>query len=677
MPRFTCSSLAFALASILAAPPAFAHGESGPSPATDRNVVASVTPHRFDLEIAPSHALAFDETSFWSGLSLGGHVAFGLGGERSGSSSSLRSFLGGAQLGYDHQVSSGLVFGVVGDISFPYFSGDGVLTSRASTTTKLDLVSTVRARVGYALGHALLYGTGGFAWSQARFDEAAGAGDSAGAVVRHPLGWTAGAGAAWAIAPGWSVSLEYLFDRFGGASGSFASGAGYESAPLDLHSLRVGFDWHFGGAADSGHGKTTSNGAWPLAPEDWSAHGQLTFIEQGYFHFHSPYEGTNSLSGASQVRNTVSLTAFLGVRLWRGAEFFFNPEVDQGFGLSQTLGVAGFPNGEAQKASYPVPRLNIDRVMVRQTFGLGGEQEQVADAPNQLPGKRDVSRLTVTAGRMSVGDAFGLNTYAADPRTQFLNWNIYGSGSYDWTMDKPGFTWGAFAELNQKRWALRAGYFLEPTESNGNDFDTHMPTRGQYLIEPELRYSLFEQPGKLRVLGWATRANMGGYADAVAMAATTPNFPDIAATRRVRTTYGVVLNVEQALGRDLGLFSRLSWSPGLVEVMGWTDCDESVSFGGALTGASWGRPRDTFGLAGVIEGLSQSARAFFAAGGLGIVVGDGRLDYRPEEVLEAYYAIGVAKWATLTLDYQLVANPAYNADRGPISIYAARLHAEL
>jgi high affinity Mn2+ porin len=303
---------------------------------------------------------------------------------------------------------------------------------------------------------------------------------------------------------------------------------------IDLHSLRLGLNRQFGppGAATA-PGNLANR--WAIDPNNWNVHGQFTFIEQGYFHFNSPYEGANSLSGANQARNTTTATAFLGLRLWDGAEFYVNPELDQGFGLSETFGVAGFPNGEAQKSDFPVPRLNIDRVFLRQTFGLGGEQETIADGPNRLAGKQDISRITVTAGKLSVGDAFGLNTYAYDPRTQFFNWNIYGGGSYDWTMDKIGWTWGGLVDLNQKNWALRAGYFLVPTVSNVNSFDTKIPWRGQYLAELELRYSLFSQPGKLRLLGWANRANMGGYLDALAMPVATPNYPDIERTRQVRT----------------------------------------------------------------------------------------------------------------------------------------------
>jgi len=186
----------------------------------------------------------------------------------------------------------------------------------------------------------------------------------------------------------------------------------------------------------------------------WNIHGQTTFVGQGYPAFRSPYEGANSLSKSAQFKDTVSATAFFGLRLWPGAEFYFNPELMQGFGLNDTHGLAGFPNGEAQKSNFPIPRFNAARLFVSQTVALGGERETFVDGPNQLGGERDVSRLTITVGKLAVTDYFLLNTYAGEPRTRFLNWNIYGGGSYDWTMDVLSWTWGGLIDLNQKQWAI-------------------------------------------------------------------------------------------------------------------------------------------------------------------------------------------------------------------------------
>ncbi|MGA2292389.1 carbohydrate porin [Bradyrhizobium sp.] len=646
-------------------------------PAADLPVVVSPAP----LKARPT--VNYD----WSGFYVGGHVGYGRGYGHdtlsdpgpSAADSSFGSLSGGMQFGYNYRLPSRLLVGIEGDISFPSYLDDGIVGSRTTPSSavaeKLDFVSTVRGRAGYAFDRWLFYATGGLAWSQARFLEDSNLTGNEDKVLRMRAGWALGAGAEVAIAPGWSARLEYLYDHLGKASGTFPSGAGYESTTVDLNNLRLGLDRKLDWTGEATSSRDVSDPR-AIDPISWNVHGQLTFIEQGYPAFRSPYQGTNSLTGANQIQNTTSATAFVGYRPWDGTEIYINPELMQGFGLNNTLGVAGFPNGEAQKSNFPIPRIDIARVFVRQTFGLGGEQETVEDGPNQLAGKQDISRITVTAGRFAVLDIFEGNTYSHDPRVDFLNWNMYCCGSYDVTMDKIGFTWGAAVELNQKSWAFRTGYFLVPVVSNVNSYDTHILERGEYIGELELRYSLFAQPGKLRLMGWADIANMGSYAEALAMPVTTPNYPDITQTRQVRTNYGFVANMEQAITGDLGIFSRASWSPGLVEIIGWTDCDESLSFGTVLKGNAWGRPDDRIGVAGVVEGLSPTARAFFAAGGLGILIGDGRLNYRPEQILEAYYAYSLNTWATLTFDYQFIDNPGYNADRGPVSVFSGRLHAQ-
>lgn len=622
----------------------------------------------------------------WSGAYIGGHVGYGRGRTNdtlydpasSVVGDTFGSLYGGLQIGYNYVFPSRLLLGVEGDVSFPEFFEDGFTSGRGTSqgtnvSDQIDYIATLRGRVGYTFDHWLLYGTGGVAWSQARFLETPGVANDQDKLLRTRAGWVVGAGAEVAIAPDWTARLEYLYDSFGNVTAAFPSGTQY-SSNVDIHMLRVGLNYKLGG--DSKVPAATRDDPWPMASDNWNIHGQATFVGQGYSSFRSPYEGQNSLSGAAQFKNTTSATAFIGVRPRDGTEVYVNPELMQGSGLSETFGVADFPNGEAQKSGFPVPALNIARIFVRQTFGLGGEQETIPDGPNQLPGKQDISRITITAGKMSVIDYFDNNAFSHDPREDFLSWNMYCCGSYDLTMDRVGYTWGAFAELNQKDWAFRAGYFLVPVVSNDNRFDTHMPDRGEYIAELELRYALFAQPGKLRLMGWLNRANAGSYSEAVALPTTSTNYPDITATRQVRNNYGFVVNVEQAITSDLGFFARASWDEGKTEKIGWTDADETLSLGAVLKGSSWGRPDDRVGLGGVVEALSPEARAYFAAGGLGILIGDGRLNYREEKVLETYYAYSVNKWATLTFDYQLVVDPAYNADRGPVSIFASRVHAE-
>ncbi len=631
----------------------------------------------------PGPPEAFD----WSGLYIGGHAGFGIANNRttiadpvaSGSRESSARGFGGVQAGYNFQLPSWILLGIEADATFPYFfESDDIVLSRtqangASLTEHLDYIGTVRGRIGFAPGAWMIYATGGFAWSRSRFLENPGTLADEDKKLGTRTGWVLGAGAEYALTPDWTARLEYLYDRFGSASVNLPSGTAVSSA-LDVHSLRVGINRKLGGSGGGGAGELVG---WPAAQYDrWNLHGQYTFVGQGYESFRSPYAGPNSLTGGAQFKNTQTATAFIGFRPWDGGEIYVNPELMQGFGLSDVRGVAGFPNGEAQKSNFPYPRLNIARAFVRHTFGLGGAQETIADGPNQLAGKQNISRITVSAGKFAVTDFFDGNSYANDPRTTFLNWNIYGGGAYDWTMDKLSWTWGAVTELNQKHWAVRAGYFLLPRVSNSNSFDANIPARGEYTAEAELRYVLFAQPGKTRLFGWINHGIMGGYADALALPAASADYPDITTTRHVRTNYGAVLNIEQAISDDIGIFTRASWSPGQVEILGWTDVHRALSLGTVVRGTSWARPDDRVGLAGVVEGLSSVGRSYFAAGGLGILIGDGRLNYREEKILETYYSYQLNKWTALTFDYQYVINPGYNADRGPVSFYSARLHAE-
>jgi high affinity Mn2+ porin len=383
--------------------------------------------------------------------------------------------------------------------------------------------------------------------------------------------------------------------------------------------------------------------------------------------------GAQSLGGSAQTKNTASATAFLGVRPWEGGELFFAPEIAQGFGLSGTLGLGGFSNGEAQKAGFPYPHYNTSRLFVRQTWGLGGEQEQIESDTIHMAGKQDISRVSVTAGRLFLPDIIDNNAYADEPRTTFLNWANWAAGAFDFPADQLGYSYGVIAELNQKDWAIRGGYLLMPAVSNSNNYDMKIFSRGEYLVELENRYTLFGRSGKLRTIGWVNSAYTGSYSETLADPALNL---DISQTRKGRLKYGYVFNVEQSVTDDLGVFGRWSWNDGKTETMAFTDIDASLSAGVSVKGTSWGRKEDVVGFAGAIDSISPSFRAFAAAGGLGVLIGDGRLNYRKEDILEAYYAVGLYQETKLTFDYQFIANPAYNADRGPVSILSARFHAE-
>jgi high affinity Mn2+ porin len=412
-----------------------------------------------------------------------------------------------------------------------------------------------------------------------------------------------------------------------------------------------------------------------VAPEDWSIHLQTTVIGQGYPGFPASTRGANSLPAHGQVRETITATAFLGRRLpWEGGAVYINPELNQGFGLARTLGVDGFPNGEAQKAGFDTPKPNVARLFLRQTFGLGGEQETIDPDLNALGQKVDVSRITVTIGKLAIPDIFDDNQFAHDPRTTFFNWSIWESAAWDYPADQKGYTDGLAVELNQKDWAVRGAWLLEPKFANGRDLEPRFWKRSGFVGEVETRHDWMGQPGTLRFLAFANRANMGNLGQAADIAAATGTPADITAVRRDRWKVGFAVNLEQNLREDLGLFSRLSWNDGRTEGWAFTDIDRSAVLGLSLKGTSWGRPKDTVAIGGAINLLSKAHQRFFANGGLGILAGDGSLNYAPEGIIETYYNFRVFEPLSWTFDYQFVANPAFNQDRGPVHVFAARVH---
>ena len=393
--------------------------------------------------------------------------------------------------------------------------------------------------------------------------------------------------------------------------------------------------------------------------------------------FKSPYQGPQSLSPAANGRETLDMTLYLGVRPWKGAEIWFNPEMDQGFGLSGTFGLAGYPSGEAYKVGEVYPYYQMPQAFFRQTIDLGGETETVDPDLNQLGGTETANRLVITIGKFAVTDIFDNNSYAHDPRNDFMNWAIVDMGAFDYAANAWGYTYGAAAEWYQGRWTARVGAFDLSTVPNSEYLDNRLGQQMQYVGELEERHTLWGQPGKIRVLYWLSRGDLGSYGDALAYAAANGGVPSTAAVRRYRSKDGFGVNIEQQITPALGIFARASANNGGVEGDEFTDISQSVSAGLSLAGNGWGRPNDTFGLAGDINTISHEAKEYLAAGGLGILVGDGQLsEAGPEQIIETYYSVPVLHDVHLTADYQFFNNPAYNRQRGPVSVFLLRIHAQ-
>jgi carbohydrate-selective porin OprB len=362
---------------------------------------------------------------------------------------------------------------------------------------------------------------------------------------------------------------------------------------------------------------------------------------------------------------------------------YLTPEISQGVPFSTNLiGLGGFTNGEITRAAGTNPTIYRQKLFLRQTWNNGGGSQHFDANLNQLAGYTDKNRFVLTVGNFSTLDVFDPNTYAKDPRTQFMNWGNWTYAAYDYAADARGFGWGFAAEWYQDDWALRFGRMSGPKDPNGLPVDLALGSHYGDQLEVEHAHMLFGRPGSVRVLGWRNRAKLASFADSLSWLNTHPgqySGPDAlyAVRKTEKIKYGVGINVGQELSDSAGFFLRAMQADGRTETYAFTEVDGSFSSGFLIKGGSWTRDQDALGLSFMRNTLSEDRRRFLEAGGISFFIGDGALHYSPETIFEGYYSLGITKYIWLTADYQRIRNPAYNADRGPMDVYAIRLHTEL
>ena len=405
-------------------------------------------------------------------------------------------------------------------------------------------------------------------------------------------------------------------------------------------------------------------------------HFQLTTVTQYHPTFSAPYTGLNSLQTREEHATTLTSTLFWGIQVGKLFEFYVNPEIAGGSGLSSAKGIAGFTNGEAFRVGNPSPTIYIARAYIRRSFNIGGDEENFGESANQVNKTRTKKYFDIVLGKFSIADFFDNNKFSHDPRSQFFNWSLMSGGGWDYPANVRGYTVGAMAELGTSTFKARFAAVMVPTEANGNVMDKKVGQARSHALELEKPYHLFGQQGTIRLLGFYTMAHMGSYNQSIA---TSPIAPDITATRVYsRNKYGGVINVEQPLSNAWGLFARGSWNDGKNETWAFTEIDRSICLGVVQKEGFLKRESDEFGIATVVNGLSDPHKNYLRAGGYGFIVGDGSLNYKREWVTEIYYKINLfypGFW--LTPDYQFVMNPAYNGDRGPAHVISVRAHIEL
>jgi high affinity Mn2+ porin len=405
----------------------------------------------------------------------------------------------------------------------------------------------------------------------------------------------------------------------------------------------------------------------------FSFHFQETTITQYKPSFSAPYSGANSLSTSQETQSSITSTLFGTARLWKGAEADFDPELSGGNGLSKTTGIAAFPNGETFRVGTTAPAIYIARLYFKQTFEWGKDKDTLQDDVNQLAGLKSKRYFSFLAGKFGMADFFDANEFSHDPREQFMNWALMDNGAWDYPANTRGYVLGAYAELGQPDWTLRFAFTMVTTTANGSVWDQKIGRANTQTLEYERRYAINGQKGAVRVLVFTNNGKPGNYNEAIAQNPTAPNVDTTQAYGRRK--YGFGISADQYLSKYFGVFARLGYNDGHTETWYFTEIDRSLSFGGTLKGGLWKRDDDELGLAFIGSGLSPEHRNYLAAGGYGFIIGDGKLNYRPEMVAELYYKINAYKkmfW--LTPDYQLILNPAYNADRGPVNVFSIRVH---
>jgi hypothetical protein len=407
--------------------------------------------------------------------------------------------------------------------------------------------------------------------------------------------------------------------------------------------------------------------------------GQVNIISQWHPAFRSPYQGPKSLTPEAQDASSRVLTLFTGVRLTTTTALLCDVQETGGHGIGEALGLAGFTNLDVVRNPSLSKAPYIARLMIHQIIPLGHAKKSADETPFSIFHELPERRLEIRFGKFSLADFFDLNTYGTDSNFQFMNWTVDNAGAYDYAADTRGYTFAAMLEYHDRWWVLRFAEALMPKVANGIHLDADIARARAENIELELhKKALLHQQSVLRLLTFVNHANMGDYQQAIDnfLAGLTPT-PEITA-HSLQTTikYGFGANFEQPLNGWLGVFGRWGWNEGQHESYVYTEVDETAEIGAGFNGKAWHRNWDRAGIAFVSNGISRVHQEYLALGGEGFLLGDGRLNYGRENIVEAYYTLHAWRGIYPSFDLQHINNPGYNRDRGPVTVPSLRLHVE-
>lgn len=416
--------------------------------------------------------------------------------------------------------------------------------------------------------------------------------------------------------------------------------------------------------------------------------GQANIVFQAHAPFHSPYDGPNSMQARGEYKTSLVGTLFLGMQLVSNPHYATDAIVDfestDGRGISQALGLAGFTNLDVVRNPNLGSKPYLARVVIHQTLGLTDKLIDAERTPFSLSRQVPERRFELHFGKMSLPDYFDINSIGSDSHLQFLNWTVDNNGAWDYAADTRGYTYAGVLEYHDRAWSARYALAAMPTVANGIDLDWAISRARSHNFEFELRKPLVgrlvspERKGTIRVLGFVNHAHMGLYRDAVnAYLSGQEPTPDITAHEKFGAVkYGFGLNAEQELTPNLRAFLRVGWNEGKHESYAYTEVDQTVAFGGDYSGRRFSRPNDQIGVAFVSNAIKRDHQNYLRYGGLGFLLGDGKLNYAREDILESYYNLHAWRGVFYALNVQFIDHPGYNKDRGPILVEAVRMHVD-
>jgi len=406
--------------------------------------------------------------------------------------------------------------------------------------------------------------------------------------------------------------------------------------------------------------------------------GQANFIFQTHPDFDALYSGPQSLSPRFEKATSRLLTLYTGVRLNNSTELLVDVEAAGGSALSSGFGLAGNTNLDIVRNPSLSKAPYLGRAMFHTVFALSGDKVESERTPLSLFEELPRRRLEFRIGKFSMPDFFDINSVGSDTHFQFINWTTDNNGAWDYAADTRGYTVGVVLDFEDRNWGFRFGEALMPKVANGIDLVWKPWQVHAENFEFELRRGLIPQrPGMIRLLAFTNSANMGVYRDQIIKAEAEDTAPDITDHPwRITRKYGFAINLEQDLSRFLTAFTRFGWNNGRTESFAYTEVEQSIAEGLGVKGAWWHRRQDRAGIAFVSNAIKKDHQNYLAAGGLGFLLGDGRLNYGRESILETYYTAHVWRGIYVAPGLQHINNPGYNRDRGPVLVPSFRLHLE-